>query len=53
VHFKIEFPEQILSFTVCEQIEIVEHTEVHTSSTMSKDELKAFMVGVLSILAPQ
>jgi hypothetical protein len=41
---------QILIFADCEQVEIIEHTGIQTITPMSKDELKVFMVGGLSII---
>jgi len=48
VYLKINFHEQRLTFTGAGQVEIIEHTAIQTSSTMSKDELKVFMVSSFS-----
>jgi hypothetical protein len=49
VCFKGLYHKQLLISVEGGQIEVIEHTVMQTPSTMSKDELKAFMVGIPSI----
>jgi hypothetical protein len=51
VCFKSMYHKHLLTFLDYGQIEVIEHIALETPSIMSKDQLKEFMVSILSMLA--